>query len=456
MSLLLEALKKAEKAKEEAQRRAGAATAPMPASPSPTLELQKDEPAGEAARHIITRTELPDISPSLEILSDDLSPKRAGADAPSGAAAAPRSQPGARAGGTDASVQRAAARKVFEAKFKESNPRLPFFITIGFLGAFALGTVGYFWYQLRPPAQLVNANPSKPAGEAPVAVASLPAQGAKPGASGSITGATGPSSPIPGLPGGPPAAPPAAAPTAPTPTGTAPRPAEAPVPAKPPARAEPAARPAALVSRTVAAPVAAEAAAARPAPAEVNPKVQAGYAAYSAGDLTHAAESYQDALREEPGNRDALLGLAAVDTRSGRLESAEAIYLRLLQANPRDPHAQASLFALRAGRIDPLAAESRVKTLIAADPEAQVLHFTLGNQLAQQSRWGEAQQEYFKAFTAEPENADFAYNLAVSLDHLRQPRLALEYYQRALALAASRGASFDAAAARTRAEQLGK
>ena len=64
-----------------------------------------------------------------------------------------------------------------------------------------------------------------------------------------------------------------------------------------------------------------------------------------------------------------------------------------------------------------------------------MLHFTLGNQLAQQGRWAEAQQEYFKAFAAEPDNADFAYNLAVSLDHLRQPRLALEYYRRALALA---------------------
>ena len=49
----------------------------------------------------------------------------------------------------------------------------------------------------------------------------------------------------------------------------------------------------------------------------------------------------------------------------------------------------------------------------------------LGNQLAQQGRWSEAQQEYFKAFASEPDNADFAYNLAVSLDHLRQPKLAL-------------------------------
>jgi tetratricopeptide (TPR) repeat protein len=175
-----------------------------------------------------------------------------------------------------------------------------------------------------------------------------------------------------------------------------------------------------------------------------------------AGDLASAQLAYQQALRDDPGNRDALLGLAAVDTRSGRFESADAAYARLLQIDPRDPHAQAGLIALRSGRIDPLAAESRIKYLLAADPGSHVLYFTLGNQLAQQGRWAEAQQQYFKAFAAESDNPDFAYNLAVSLDHLRQDKLALEYYRRALSLAAKRGASFDASAARERVAQLGR
>jgi tetratricopeptide (TPR) repeat protein len=189
-------------------------------------------------------------------------------------------------------------------------------------------------------------------------------------------------------------------------------------------------------------------------PPQVHPKVEAAYAAYLAGDLDTARTNYQEALREDGGNRDALLGLAAIDLRSGRFESAEAIYLRLMQVDPGDSHAQAGLIALRSSRLDPLATESRVKSLLAADPGANVLHFTLGNQLAQQGRWAEAQQAYFKAFAAEPDNADFAYNLAVSLDHLRQFKLALEYYRRAIALAEKRGASFDVDAARSRAAQL--
>jgi tetratricopeptide (TPR) repeat protein len=184
--------------------------------------------------------------------------------------------------------------------------------------------------------------------------------------------------------------------------------------------------------------------------------VESGYTAFLSGDLARARTDYEDALREEPANRDALLGLAAIDVRTGRYEAAEAVYLNLLRADPRDAHAQAGLISLRGARMDPLVAESRVKTLLAADPQAQVLHFALGNQFALQGRWGEAQQEYFKAFAAEPDNADFAYNLAVSLDHMRQSKPALEYYQRALSLAATRAGSFDPAAARARIAQLGR
>ena len=173
-------------------------------------------------------------------------------------------------------------------------------------------------------------------------------------------------------------------------------------------------------------------------------------------DFATARSDYLEALKEEPANRDALLGLAALDVRAGRLEAAEGAYLKLLQADPRDAHAQAALIALRAGRVDPVAAESRVKLMLAENPGAHVLNFTLGNQFAQQGRWGEAQQEYFKAFAAEPGNPDYAYNLAVALDHLRQTKLALEYYQRAIQLTQTRSASFDLNAAQARAAQLAR
>jgi tetratricopeptide (TPR) repeat protein len=439
MSLLLEALKKAEKAKEEAQKRARGEVGGAPGE----LRLEGEVAPATDNTRVVTRAELPDISQPLEIVSDDLAtgqPAAPGAKASPGYAAAP--QPAPRPQAPPREADRAAARKVFEAKFREPNPRMPFYITMGVLGVFALSTVGYFWYQLRPTYPLLNANPAQPAGEAVVAAVETTAP---------IRPAGAPSSqgPIPGLPGS--ASPPAAAPSpnarAPAAAAFAPEQAPAPKPASRAALAPPA-------NLIPASPTVLERAA-RAAP-QVHPKVESGYAAYLAGDLASARADYQEVLREEPANRDALLGLAAMDVRTGRYEPAEAIYLRLLQSDPRDSHAHAALVELRAGRMDPLAAESRVKSLLANDPSADVLYFTLGNQLALQGRWAEAQQHYSKAFAADPDNADFAYNLAVSLDHLHQSRLALEYYGRALALAEKRGASFELAAARSRVQQLGR
>jgi len=189
---------------------------------------------------------------------------------------------------------------------------------------------------------------------------------------------------------------------------------------------------------------------------QIHPQVASGYAAYMAGDLQKARTDYQQALREEPSNRDALLGLAAVEMREQHYDLADGYYQRVLRDDPRDPSAQAGMLALRSQQLDPVLVESRIKSLLAADRDATVLQFTLGNEYALQGRWAEAQQSYFKAFAADPENPDFAFNVAVSLDQLHQPKLALEYYRRALALAQKRSASFDSETARTRVAQLSR
>ena len=421
MSLLLEALKKAEKAKEDAQRRAQGGEAPepslIPAAPPPEPPPAEREP-------------LQIVADEPTVLRSELPPLAMVEDKPR-AAPKPKPEPAA-------SAERAAARKVFEAKFKEPNPRLPFYITLGALGVFAVGTVVYFWMQLRPPAPLVNTSQQRPQAQAQV-----PSSPPEPPRAAAPTPPQAPSA-IPGLPSAALAAP-AAKPAAQRVTVT--RPPEAPV-------LKPQPRLTAPVPRAPS-PAPAEITSTRAVP-QVHPKVASAYSAYVAGDFAAARADYQQALRDEPSNRDALLGLAALDVRAGRYGAAEGAYVRLLQADPRDAHAQAGLISLRAGRVDPVAAESRVKVMLADNPGAHVLNFTLGNQFAQQGRWAEAQQEYFKAFSAEPDNPDFAYNLAVSLDHLRQPKLALEYYRRALQLAKSRSPSFDSSAAETRAAQLGR
>ena len=103
--------------------------------------------------------------------------------------------------------------------------------------------------------------------------------------------------------------------------------------------------------------------------------------------------------------------------------------------------------------LTPGLAESRLKNLIAEQPTAAIAHFTIGSLYAQQGRWKEAQQAFFLAHTYEPTNADTLFNLAVSLDHLHQAKLARQYYEQAIDNA-NVAPSFDIAQARQRAKVL--
>lgn len=189
-------------------------------------------------------------------------------------------------------------------------------------------------------------------------------------------------------------------------------------------------------------------------PSLLSRALNAGYAALRAGDLVTAEREYRRALARDRDNRDALLGLASVAQRRGEPERAAGYYQRVLEDQPRDPYARAGLASL-AGRVEPRRSETELKRLLRDQPDSPSLHFALGNVYAGESRWGEAQQAYFNAYRAEPDNPEYAYNLAVALDHLEQRQAALEHYRAALAgLDGGAGAGFPAEAVRRRIVQL--
>jgi tetratricopeptide (TPR) repeat protein len=185
----------------------------------------------------------------------------------------------------------------------------------------------------------------------------------------------------------------------------------------------------------------------------VNPAVSEAYAALEAGRLDTAQRLYNQALRGEPANIDALLGLAAIAQHENRHEDAQRHFLAILDVEPRHALAQSGLVSLMS-RADPQAAESRLKQLLAREPSPP-LYFSLGNVYAEQGLWPQAQQAYFQAHTLEPRNPDYAYNLAVGLEHLGQQKLALGFYRKAAQLAAGKGsANFDPAKIQGRITQL--
>ena len=187
-------------------------------------------------------------------------------------------------------------------------------------------------------------------------------------------------------------------------------------------------------------------------PDTISASLTAAYAAYRNGDFATAWQLYRSVLQQDVKNRDALLGMAAIAQQQGDDTVATQYYGQVLTLDPRDPAAHAGLSALTPGNT--VGTESRLKLLLNHRPDAAELHFALGNLYAEQSRWGEAQQSYFNAINHEPDNIQYVYNLAVSLDHLSLGKLAAQYYQRALQLDQFKNTNFDHAQTQQRINEL--
>jgi tetratricopeptide (TPR) repeat protein len=175
------------------------------------------------------------------------------------------------------------------------------------------------------------------------------------------------------------------------------------------------------------------------------------YEAFKNNQYQAAKALYQEAERADPKNTDSLLGLAAIAAIEGNSNEASRLYFRALELDPKNATAQAGIISL-GGRADPTNSEVRLKALIAKEPSAH-LYGVLGGIHADQSQWAQAQSAYFQAHHLAPDNADYAFNLAVSLEHLNQPKAALTYYQKALSLPQDR-LSFDRAVAEARVAAL--
>lgn len=328
-------------------------------------------------------------------------------------------------------------------------------ITFGVLaGLFLIGFGGYVYVEIMNPSLLASKpapRPAPPAAQAPTpAAAPAPAVAANNPASSPTAPAATPAPPQPlssllppteavapkaSVPTQPPAGPAETTPRAPTRAAAAAAAAGTTAATAPPAPA--------LPPQVVAAPAmprdTIKVTAATQAPS-INPVLADAYSALNSGNLEAAQKLYNQLLKSDPRSTEALLGLAAIATQQGDRDSSMKNYIRVIELDPRNSLAQAGLLNVM-GSADPASAETRVKQLIARDPNSAFLYFTLGNTYIDQSRWPDAQQAFFQAHHLQPDNPDYAYNLAIALEHIGQSKPALEYYRRAVQLATARGHS---------------
>ncbi|MDZ4141171.1 MAG: tetratricopeptide repeat protein [Methylotenera sp.] len=174
--------------------------------------------------------------------------------------------------------------------------------------------------------------------------------------------------------------------------------------------------------------------------AGIDPALLAAYQAFTRGENAVAQQQYRQVLQRDVRNVDALLGMAAIAQRQGRDADAVGWYQKVLEIEPRNTIAKSAMVNLQANN-DIVGTESRIKNMLAQQPDAANLHAALGNLYAEQGQWPSAQQSYFEASRLAPSNADYAFNLAISLDQLGKSGLALKQYQRALELLNESGGS---------------
>lgn|GEM_PF-2029476 len=161
--------------------------------------------------------------------------------------------------------------------------------------------------------------------------------------------------------------------------------------------------------------------------------LQEAWALLGQGDAARAQMLYRQVLAERPDDPDATLGLAVSLHRQKQLQEAWTAYQRSLQLWPDNTTARTGLLAILS-ESDPATAESRLQEWVQARPRDAAAQAALGNLLGRQGRWAEALGPLTLAQSLAPEQAAYAYNLAVALDQSRRYAEALRLYRQALQL----------------------
>ncbi len=184
--------------------------------------------------------------------------------------------------------------------------------------------------------------------------------------------------------------------------------------------------------------------------------LEQAWLAYEGAQYDRAKKLYKKVSAIEKNNRDALLGLGAIAVLEKETNVARDIYVSLLKIDPRDPIAISALASLRNNAAATETDEKYLQSMLQKNPADAHLNFALGNVFAQQGKWKPAQQSYFNAWQRDNGNADYLFNLAVSMDQLGKQKQAVEFYQDCLTKSANKQVAFSREAVRKRITELSR
>jgi len=145
--------------------------------------------------------------------------------------------------------------------------------------------------------------------------------------------------------------------------------------------------------------------------------------------LDHARQRYQKALKADPKNRGAFLGLAKLYTRLEDYPAATGVYRQYLDQNPKDHAVHHDLAVVYGKAQDWVNAAAACEAALALDPENLVYQKTLGMCLVRAGKYDEGYAMWLKVM---PE-AKARFFLARAIEHTGQIELVKQQVKLALA-----------------------
>lgn len=147
------------------------------------------------------------------------------------------------------------------------------------------------------------------------------------------------------------------------------------------------------------------------------------------GNLAEARSSYEEALRFNPQNVYALLGLGVVAGQQGDTAASERSYRQAIMVSPDFAPAQLNLGALLVGLGRLEEGVTAYRAALSLNPFFPQAHYNLGIALTKLNRTAEAMDAYREAVRLQPKYTAARLNLGILLFNARNKEGAVEQFE---------------------------
>ncbi|MCV6636718.1 tetratricopeptide repeat protein [Candidatus Albibeggiatoa sp. nov. NOAA] len=169
----------------------------------------------------------------------------------------------------------------------------------------------------------------------------------------------------------------------------------------------------------------------KPSP-QLNQALKTAQHYHGQGKFSQAAQIYQQILRAEPNNPDALHLLGVLFAQTGDLTQAEHFIRKAITFKPKDAeyHSHLGNVLKEMGRLE--SAIGYHEKALKLAPKQAAIHVNLGACLQELEQFDLAIEHYEKALRLEPKNAKILNNLATTFCDNEEYDKSIKYYRRAI------------------------